>query len=52
MRWKGLLETYRPYLPVNESTPLLTLQEGNTPLVRAENLSNELDLDLYFKYEG
>jgi threonine synthase len=48
----GLLQTYKPYLPVNEKTPMLTLQEGNTPLIRAENLSNELDLDIYFKYEG
>ncbi|MCZ8513369.1 threonine synthase [Paenibacillus filicis] len=52
MRYMGLLQTYKEYLPVNDNTPLLTLQEGNTPLVRAENLSNELDLDLYFKYEG
>lgn len=52
MRYMGLLQTYKEYLPVNEKTPLLTLQEGNTPLVRAENLSAELDLDIYFKYEG
>ncbi|MFD1178655.1 threonine synthase [Paenibacillus puldeungensis] len=52
MRYLGLLETYKQYLPVTEKTPKLTLQEGNTPLVRAENLSNELGLDLYFKYEG
>jgi threonine synthase len=48
----GLLQTYKSYLPVNDKTPLLTLQEGNTPLVRAERLSDELDLDIYFKYEG
>ncbi|MGG6313500.1 threonine synthase [Paenibacillus macerans] len=52
MRYLGLLETYQEYLPVGEKTPKLTLQEGNTPLVRAENLSQELGLDLYFKYEG
>ncbi len=52
MRYMGLLQTYKELLPINERTPLLTLQEGNTPLVRAENLSNELDLDIYFKYEG
>ncbi len=52
MRYMGLLQTYKEFLPVTERTPLLTLQEGNTPLVRAENLSNELDLDIYFKYEG
>ncbi|MFD2612585.1 threonine synthase [Paenibacillus gansuensis] len=52
MRYQGLLETYKNYLPVNSDTPMLTLHEGNTPLVRAENLSEELGLDLYFKYEG
>ncbi|MBW5447880.1 threonine synthase [Cohnella sp. CFH 77786] len=52
MRYPGLLAKYKDFLPVTDGTPLLTLQEGNTPLVRAENLSEELDLDLYFKYEG
>lgn len=52
MRYMGLLETYKEYLPITEKTPRLTLHEGNTPLVRAENLSKELNLDLYFKYEG
>jgi threonine synthase len=52
MRYPGLLAKYKDYLPVTERTPLLTLHEGNTPLIRAENLSEELDLDLYFKYEG
>lgn len=52
MRYLGLLHTYKEYLPINDNTPLLTLHEGNTPLVRADNLSEELGLDLYFKYEG
>lgn len=52
MRYMGLLHTYKQYLPVTDKTPMLTLQEGNTPLVHAEKLSEELDLDVYFKYEG
>ncbi|MFK7694238.1 threonine synthase [Paenibacillus sp. HJGM_3] len=52
MRYMGLLHKYKDFLPVNEQTPLITLHEGNTPLVRAEKLSDELGLDLYFKYEG
>jgi threonine synthase len=48
----GLLQTYKEYLPVTEKTPLITLQEGNTPLIRAERLSDELQLDVYFKFEG
>ncbi len=52
MRYMGLLHTYKPFLPVTDKTPLLTLQEGNTPLIRAERLSEELGLDIYLKYEG
>lgn len=52
MRYMGLLHTYKQYLPVTDNTPMLTLQEGNTPLVHAEKLSEELNLDVYFKYEG
>lgn len=52
MRYLGLLDNYKSYLPVNESTPMLTLHEGNTPLIRADKLSEELDLDIYFKFEG
>lgn len=52
MPYEGLLQTYREYLPVTDKTPLLTLKEGNTPLIRAENLSKDLGLDLHFKFEG
>ncbi|GIP39213.1 threonine synthase [Paenibacillus sp. J31TS4] len=52
MRYMGLLNQYKEYLPVTENTPALTLHEGNTPLVRAEKLSEELGLNVYFKYEG
>jgi threonine synthase len=50
--WKGILAYYRDHLPLTERTPLLSLREGNTPLVRAETLSEELDIDLYLKVEG
>src|SRR5690625_3397684 len=52
MNWPGLIEHYKNYLPVTEQTPLLTLQEGNTPLVHFPNLSNELGIELYGKVEG
>lgn len=52
MRYLGLLDKYKAYLPVTEATPKLTLHEGNTPLIHADRLSEELDLDIYFKYEG
>ncbi|WP_035099706.1 threonine synthase [Aneurinibacillus terranovensis] len=48
----GLLERYAGYLPITEKTPRLTLHEGNTPLIFAPKLSEELKLEIYFKYEG
>jgi threonine synthase len=52
MRWRGLLSEYREYLPVNEQTPMLTLHEGNTPLIRLDQLSEEWGIDLHVKVEG
>lgn len=52
MKWEGLLRAYKEYLPVNEHTPLLTLNEGNTPLIRLNKLSDEWGIDLYVKTEG
>ena len=52
MRWKGLLQEYKEYLPVTENTPMLTLHEGNTPLIRLDRLSEEWGIDLYVKTEG
>lgn len=52
MRWRGLIEEYKEYLPVTEQTPLLTLNEGNTPLIRLDNISEVLGIDLYVKTEG
>lgn len=52
MRYPGLLETYKAYLPITDKTPMISLNEGNTPLIRAEKLSEQLNLNLYFKYEG
>ncbi|RHW34921.1 threonine synthase [Lysinibacillus yapensis] len=50
--WKGLIEEYKEFLPVNENTPALTLNEGNTPLIHLVNLSKELGIELYGKIEG
>ena len=52
MRWKGLLNEYRQYLPVTEDTPELTLNEGNTPLIKLDKLSQEWGVKLYVKTEG
>ncbi|WP_096202541.1 threonine synthase [Bacillus sp. FJAT-45350] len=50
--WKGLLSEYKEYLPVNEDTPMLSLREGNTPLIPLENLSKEWGVEVYVKVEG
>ncbi|MBP3038640.1 threonine synthase [Bacillaceae bacterium Marseille-Q3522] len=52
MIWKGLLQAYQEYLPITDKTPLLTLHEGNTPLIRLNKLSQEWGVDLYVKTEG
>ncbi|MFE8702350.1 threonine synthase [Cytobacillus sp. FJAT-54145] len=52
MRWEGLLKAYKEYLPINEKTPLLTLNEGNTPLIKLDRLSEEWGVELYVKTEG
>jgi len=49
----GVLERYRSFLPVTQATPLITLGEGDTPLVRSRTLEKELGCgELYFKLEG
>ncbi len=52
MQYNGLLHQYKEYLPVSESTPLLSLNEGHTPLIPLEHLSKEWGIKLYAKYEG
>mgnify|MGYP001275468798 CR=1 FL=1 len=51
-RQSGIIARYREFLPVTEKTPLVSLHEGNTPLIHAANLSKQLGLELYVKYEG
>jgi len=48
-----LLEKYRDFLPVTPETPIITIGEADTPLVRSRRLENELGCgELYFKLEG
>ena len=50
--WKGLIEGFRDRLPVTDATPVITLHEGNTPLVPAPELSGRTRCDVYLKVEG
>jgi threonine synthase len=49
---RGLIETYRDRLPVTDATPVITLHEGDTPLVPAAALSARTGCDVYLKVEG
>ena len=50
--WRGLIEAYRDRLPVSATTPVVTLHEGNTPLVPAPVLSRRTGAEVYLKVEG
>lgn len=48
----GIIERYRSFLSVSDSTPVISLLEGNTPLIPSKSIGPALGIDLYFKYEG
>lgn len=54
MYYQGLINRYREFLPVEDSTPVVTLNEGNTPLIKADNLAKKIGIDaeIYLKFEG
>lgn len=52
MAWPGLINYYKKYLPVSDNTPIITLKEGQTPLIFAESLSEKLNANIFLKYEG
>ncbi len=54
MRYTGLINHYQDRLPVDKNTKFISLGEGNTPLIRLENIPALLgkDVDIYVKYEG
>src|SRR5579875_27999 len=53
-RWPGLIEHYRRFLPVPADMPVVTLNEGNTPLIEAPGLAERMGVGLkvYLKFEG
>ena len=50
--WRGVIEEYRPHLPVGAGTPVVTLLEGGTPLVPAPRLSERVGAHVWLKVEG
>ncbi|MDH5300477.1 MAG: threonine synthase [Gammaproteobacteria bacterium] len=54
-RYTGLIDKYRDRLPVHDDTRIISLGEGNTPLIRLNNIPRLIghnDVDIYIKYEG
>jgi len=53
-RYTGLIDKYRDRLPVHDDTRIISLGEGNTPLIRLNNIPKTIgkDVDIYVKYEG
>ncbi len=53
-RYSGLINKYKEFLPVTDKTPVVTINEGNTPLIKADKLTKQagLNINLYLKYEG
>ncbi|RCJ34080.1 threonine synthase [Nostoc minutum NIES-26] len=52
--WPGLIEAYREYLPVSEKTPVVTLLEGNTPLIPVPAIAERIgrQVRVFVKYDG
>ena len=54
MMWRGIINEYKKYLPITNKTPVVTLNEGNTPLIYSNYLSGLVGpgAKVYLKYEG
>lgn len=53
-RYTGLIDKYRDFLPIHDDTRIISLAEGNTPLIRLHNIPKSLgkEVNIYVKYEG
>jgi threonine synthase len=51
-RWPGIIEAYRDRMPVDADWPVITLQEGGTPLLPAPYLSDRVGAEVYLKVDG
>jgi threonine synthase len=51
-QWRGVIEEYRHRLPVSKKTPVVTLNEGGTPLIYACVISEMLENQVWLKFEG
>jgi threonine synthase len=49
---RGVISRYREYLPVTDATPVISLNEGSTPLIHSPRLSERAGRNVFLKYEG
>src|SRR5215210_5810313 len=51
---RGIMARYREFLPITDATPVVSLNEGSTPLIFSPRLSERVgrDCEVYIKYEG
>lgn len=54
VKYEGIINRYRDFLPVSDKTPVITLNEGDTPLIKADNLAKKIGLkaNVYLKFDG
>ena len=50
----GVIERYKDYLPVSEKTPVISIEEGDTPLIKADTIAEKIGpgYNVWLKYEG
>ena len=49
---RGVISRFRRYLPITDATPVISLNEGSTPLIHSPRLSERAGAEVYVKYEG
>ena len=49
---RGVIARYKAYLPVTDATPVISLNEGSTPLIHSPKLSERTGAEVYLKFEG
>ena len=52
LHYRGVISRFRQYLPVSETTPIVSLNEGSTPLIHSPRLSERAEAEVFVKYEG
>ena len=54
MPWNGVINKYKEFMPVSDSTPVITLNEGNTPHIPLKHIPQMLgnDIQMWVKFEG